>query len=201
VSATTAASGRGRDGRRGSSVRQRRDGKFRPSRIRSVQWPMVLWLTLVWWVLWGSWTAFSLISGVVVAVLASLVFPLPPLHVHVKVRPVSVLVLVGLFLYDVAVASVQVAWTTLRPPPRLRSAIVKVPLRTESDLVLTATAIMSSLVPGSVVVEAHRPTHTLYLHVLDASDDADVEVARQRVWAQEERILAAFGVQRVEDLA
>lgn len=201
MSAPSATSGRGRDGRRGSSVRQRRDGKFRPSRIRSVQWPMVLWLTLVWWVLWGSWTAFSLVTGVLVAVLASVVFPLPPLHVHVRIRPVAVVVLVARFLYDVAVASVQVAWTTLKPPPRLRSAIVKVPLRTESDLVLTATAIMSSLVPGSVVVEAHRPTHTLYLHVLNAAGEDDVETARRTAWAQEERILAAFGVQRVEDLA
>lgn len=200
MSASSPARGAGRDGRRGSSVRQRRDGRFRPSRIRAVQWPMVLWLTLVWVVLWGSWTALSVVSGVLVAVLASAVFPLPPLHVHVRVRPVAVLVLVGRFVRDVVVASVQVAATTLRPPRDLRNAIVKVPLRTESDLVLTATALMVSLVPGSVVVEAHRPTHTLYLHVLRARGDADVERARQTAWDQEERILEAFGVERVRDL-
>ena len=188
------------DGRRGSSVRQRRDGRFRPSRVRSVQWPMVVWLTLVWVVLWGSWTALSVVSGVVVAVAASLVFPLPPLHLHVRIRPLGVLVLVGRFLLDVVVASVQVAWTTLRPPHDLRSAIVKVPLHTESDVVLTATALMSSLVPGSLVVEVHRPSHTLYLHALLARGPEDVEQVRATVWGQERRILAAFGVDTLEML-
>ncbi|MXG88214.1 Na+/H+ antiporter subunit E [Nocardioides flavescens] len=197
---TTGVTGRGRDGRRGSSVRQRRDGRFRPSRVKAVQWPMVVWLTLVWAVLWGSWTPLSFVSGVVVAVLASVVFPLPPLHVHVRIRPVGVVVLVARFVADVVVASLQVAAITLRPPPDLRSAIVKVPLHTESDLVLTATALMASLVPGSVVVEVHRSTHTLYLHALRVRDEAELEEVRWTVWRQEQRILEAFGVDRLDEL-
>jgi multicomponent Na+:H+ antiporter subunit E len=190
----------GRDGRRGSSVRQRRDGRFRPSRVRSVQWPMVVWLTLVWVLLWGSWTPLSFVSGVAVAVVASVVFPLPPLHVHVRIRPVGVVVLVGRFVADVVVASLQVAAITLRQPRDLRSAIVKVPLHTESDLVLTATALMTSLVPGSVVVEVHRSTHTLYLHALRVRDEAELEQVRWTVWRQEQRILEAFGVDRIPEL-
>ena len=46
--------------------------------------------------------------------------------------------------------------------------------------------------PGSVVVEAHRLTRTLYLHVLDVRGPEGIEVARQRVLDQEERLLRAL---------
>lgn len=188
------------DPRSGSSVRQRRDGRFRPSRRRSVQWPMVLWLTVVWAFLWGSWSLFVLLSGALVAVLASVVFPLPPLRMRLRIRPVGVVILGVRFVLDVILASLEVAWIVLRPRADLTSAMVKVPLRTESDLVLTAVGVMVTLVPGSVVVEAHRSSHTLYLHALGVRGDDDLDRIRRAVWAQEERILAAFGEQRIEEV-
>ena len=160
---------------------------------RHVQWPMVLWLTLVWWVLWGTWSAMSLVGGVIVATLALVLFPLPPLDLDMRIRPLGVVALVGHFLRDVVVASLQVAWTVLRPPPGLRNALVRVPMRTDSDLVLVLVAELTSLVPGSVVVEVQRSTFTLYLHALDVRSLDDVERVRQRVWAQETRVLHAFG--------
>ena len=75
------------------------------------------------------------------------------------------------------------------------------PLHTESDVVLTATALMVSLVPGSLVVEVHRPSHTLYLHALLASAGRRTSSRCGRtVWGQERRILAAFGVDTLEML-
>jgi len=47
-------------------------------------------------------------------------------------------------------------------------------------------------VPGSIVVEAHRLTGTLYLHVLDVATAGGVEAARRSVLDQEERVLRAF---------
>ncbi|MFB9313521.1 Na+/H+ antiporter subunit E [Nocardioides plantarum] len=160
---------------------------------RRVQWPMVLWLTVVWWVLWGTWSAMSLVGGVIVATLALLLFPLPPLDLDVRIRPFGVVVLVGCFVRDVVVASLQVAWTVLRPPPGLRNALVRVPMRTDSDLVLVLVAELTSLVPGSVVVEVQRSSFTLYLHALDVRSLDDVERVRRRVWEQETRVLHALG--------
>jgi multicomponent Na+:H+ antiporter subunit E len=54
------------------------------------------------------------------------------------------------------------------------------------------TAELCSLVPGSLVVEAHRLTGMLYLHVLDVEQSGGVERARQTVLDQEERVLRAF---------
>lgn len=179
-------------------VRTSRRGRTRPARYRAVQWPMVAWLTLVWWVLWGSYSALSLVGGVLVAVAACWVFPLPPLRMRVRVHPVGLAVLLGRFTVDVVVASLQVARTTLLPPDPLRNALVEVRLRTESDLVLTAVAELVSLVPGTVVVEAHRGSHTLFLHAID-TDGSGVEAVRAMVWAQEARVLAALGREQLDD--
>lgn len=173
-------------------TRTSRRGRTRPARYRAVQWPMVVWLTFVWWVLWGSYSLLSLVGGVLVAVAACWVFPLPPLRMRVRLHPIGLVVLVGRFAVDVVVASLQVARTTLAPPDPLRNALVAVRLRTESDLVLTAVAELVSLIPGTIVVEAHRGTHTLFLHALDTDRDG-VEAVRDMVWAQEARVLAAVG--------
>ncbi|GAB3250075.1 Na+/H+ antiporter subunit E [Alteromonas gracilis] len=176
-------------------TKETRRGRIRILRYRAVQWPMVVWLTLVWCVLWGSFTGLTLVGGALVGVVVSYVFPLPPLHMRVRIRPVAMVVLLVRFAADVVVASVQVSRTTLFPPAELRNAMVRVPLRTESDIVLTTVAELVSLVPGSVVVEAHRASHTLFLHVLDVRSEADLDRARERVWAQEERVVRAFGAE------
>lgn len=156
-------------------------------------WTVLAWLTFVWVALWGRWSAFDVVAGLLVAVVVCLVFPLPPLHLHLHVRPLWLGWLVLRFLGDVVVASAQVTWVTLRLHHRPRNAIVEVSLRTPSDFVLTVVAEMTSLVPGSLVVEARRSTHTIYLHVLDARDQAGVERMRRAVLATERRVVMAFG--------
>ena len=92
-------------------------------------------------------------------------------------------------------ASVDVAWKTLQLHRQPRNAVIEVPLQTPSDLVLTVVAEMVSLIPGSVVVEARRSTHTLFLHLLDVASEEAAEQARRQVLAQEQRVVRAFGAQ------
>jgi multicomponent Na+:H+ antiporter subunit E len=54
---------------------------------------------------------------------------------------------------------------------------------------------MVSLVPGSIVVEARRSTHTLFLHVLDAQDMGGVDRMRRQVMALERRVTRALGTE------
>jgi len=159
--------------------------------LRLLQWPMILWLTVVWTALWGNLSVLVVLSGVLVGVGVCLVFPLPPLRLGLVVRPWPALVLVVRFLSDIVVASLEVAWVTLRPR-RPTSAVIEVDLASDSDFVMTVVAEIVSLIPGSVIVEARRSTHTLFLHVLDVDDGADAEHARRRVLAQEQRVLRAF---------
>lgn len=174
-------------------TRTRRDGSVRPARYHSVQPGIVAWLTLVWLILWQDFSLFGVLTGVLVGIGICLVFPLPPLRMHLRIRPVALAWLVLKFHVDVVMASIEVVGVTLRPRRDLHNAVIAVPLRTPSDFVLTVVGEMVSLVPGSLVVEAQRSTHTLYLHVLDMPDKDAVEHFRQRVYEQEQRVVRAFG--------
>ncbi len=151
----------------------------------------ILWLTLVWCTLWGSFSPLLLVSGVLAAVIVSVVFPLPALEADVRLRPLK-LVRLGLgFLVDVVRASIEVTGVVLRRRG-VRNAVVSVDLTSQSDFVLTGVAAMLSLVPGSVVVEVRRSSHTLFLHVLDVPDREAAERFRHQALAVERRFLEAF---------
>lgn len=169
----------------------RRDGTKRPARLRAVQPLAILWLTFVWVTLWGSITPMLVVGGVIVSVIMSFAFPLPPLHIEVRIRPLRLLGLVALFIVDVIKASLEVTQVVLRRRP-VTNAVVAVDLHSDSDFVLTGVAAMLSLVPGSVVVEARRSTHTLFLHVLDVNSVEQAEEFRSQALAVEQRFLSAF---------
>lgn len=170
------------------------DRSLRSAPLRALQLPALVWLTAVWVALWGELSWFVLGCGVLVAVIVCLVFPLPRLPMGLRIHPVHLCWLVVHFLGDVVIASAHVAWTTLQLRRTPRNAVIEIDLRTESDLILTVVAEMVSLVPGSLVVEARRSTHTLFLHVLDARDQAGVDKMRRQVDALERRVARALEV-------
>jgi multicomponent Na+:H+ antiporter subunit E len=170
-----------------------REVSRRTARLRGLQAPVLIWLTVVWVALWGDLSAFNVLAGLLVAAVVCLTFPLPPLRLNLHLRPLRLGWLILHFLADVVIASAQVAWTTLQLRRQPRNAVIEVQLRTRSDFVLTVVAEMTSLVPGSLVVEARRSTHTLYLHVLDARDQAGVDKMRREVFALERRVVLAAG--------
>lgn len=163
------------------------------SRWRSLQPASLVWLTLVWVALWRDLSFANVVSGLGVALAVSLIFPLPRLRTGGRVHPWYLVVLLARFLYDVVVASFQVALLTLQFGRQPRSAVIAVDLRSDSDLVLTLVAELSTLVPGTLAVEARRHTHTLFLHVLDVGD-GDLDTFRRRAHDQERRVLRALGV-------
>lgn len=165
---------------------------------RTVQPTAVLWLTVVWLAMWGDVTPMLVATGLLVAVLVSLAFPLPPVQLSVGVRPLALLVLVGRFVVDVVRASIHVTAVVLTRRD-LRNAVIEVDLTSSSDFVLTGVAAMLALVPGSIVVEARRSTHTLYLHVLDTPDREAAEKFRRNALALERRILRALPPRETTD--
>lgn len=162
-----------------------------PHRRLAVYPALIGWLTIVWVLLWSDLTVANVLAGVVVATVVTTVLPLHPVPFSARVHLGGVVVLVARFSWDVVVASTQVAVVALRRAPP-RGAVVRVRLRSHSDVVLTLTAELCSLVPGSVIVEAHRLTGTLYVHVLDVDMARGIDGARRSVLAQEERVLRAI---------
>lgn len=175
-----------------SPVKRRRD-PARPRRRPDLQPAALVGLTLVWLALWGDVSLMLIVSGLLVAGVVCVTFPLPRIELAARIHPWPLLRLLGRFLLDVVKASVEVSVVVLRGK-QVRNAVVAVDLESSSDLVLTLVASMLSLVPGSVVVEARRSTHTLYLHVLDAPDEESVEAFRAEALGLERRLLAAFTV-------
>lgn len=153
-------------------------------------WGMLAWLTAVWVLLWGDITLANVVAGLGIALLVTTVAPLPRTPFDGRFRPWGVVRLMVKFAYDVVVASVQISWMALtgRKP---QGAVIRVRLRSHSDTYLTATAGFTSLVPGSIVVEAHRVTGTLYIHVFDVGLHGGLDTAHRIVLQQEERILRA----------
>jgi multicomponent Na+:H+ antiporter subunit E len=171
---------------------ERADGTVRPSRFRAVQPWALVWLAVVWVALWGDLSVANVVSGLLLGLLVCLVFSLPPVRMSLRIHPVGLAVLVIRFAVDVVVASAQVARVVLRPRRPLHNSVVEVDLRTTSDFVLTLVAEMTSLVPGSIVVEARRSSYSLFLHVLDTPDPAAAERMREATLALEQRVVRAF---------
>ena len=164
-----------------------------PRRARRLPWGTVVWLTVVWVFLWGDLSVANVLAGVVLALLVTLGLHMASVDFHGRVHPWGVVRLFARFAWDLVRASFEVAFIALRPGYTPRGAVIGVQLRSHSDLYLTMTAELCSLVPGSLVVEAHRLTGRLYLHVLDVEAAGGIEAARQAVLDQEERVLRAFG--------
>jgi multicomponent Na+:H+ antiporter subunit E len=150
-------------------------------------------LTVVWILLWDRVTLLTLLSGAVLAVLVTLVFPLPPLPRTGRFRPVALAKLLGGLFYDMARASIGVVVLAFSFGTIPHSSIIKVQLWSRSDLYLTLTSDMVSLVPGTLVLEVHRSSSTLYLHVLNRTDPAGLAEAVRDALASERRVVRAFG--------
>ncbi|MEU1761828.1 Na+/H+ antiporter subunit E [Micromonospora sp. NPDC005223] len=149
-------------------------------------------LVTVWVLLWGTFSWANVMSGLVVAAVLLVVFPLPPVTFAGRIRPVPLLRFLARFLRDLVVASAQIAWLAVRSN-HPQSAIIGVRLRVNTDLNLTLNAEALSLVPGSLIVEADRSTGTLYVHVIGIRSRDEVERFRQSVLELEQRIVAAVG--------
>ncbi|MEB0285631.1 Na+/H+ antiporter subunit E [Cryobacterium sp. 10I1] len=160
------------------------------------QLPLWLGLVLLWMLLWGSFSWLNLVTGALLAALVSVVFYLPAVQLSGRISPAGALAFLLRLFGDIVRASVQVAWLALRPlrrPAGPDSAIIAVPLRTRSDLILTWTAVATSIVPGSIVIDTDRVSSTLHLHVLNVRTHAQIDRFRVSVLATERRIVRAFG--------
>jgi len=157
------------------------------------QLPLFLGLVLLWALLWGKFSWLNLVTGAVFAAVVSLVFYLPAVQLSGRVNLWRSAWLFGKLIFDIVRASVDVSWLALGPVYRPSNAIVAVHLRTRSDLILTWTAVATSIVPGSIVVDIERVDSTLYLHVINMRDAAGADRFRARVLATERRIVMAFG--------
>jgi Multisubunit Na+/H+ antiporter, MnhE subunit len=157
------------------------------------QLPLLVGLVLLWMLLWGDISWISVLSGILVAVLVTRVFYLPPVELTGRLNLFWAFIFAVRFAWDLVKSSVTVAALAFRPGRLPLNAIIEVPLRTRSDFVITLTAITISLVPGTLVLEIDRDRALLFLHVIAAGDERGVERARRSALSIETAIIRAVG--------
>ena len=164
---------------------------------RKLRWRLqgraILLLAAVWVLLWGEFSLLNIIYGLVLGWLVSVVFWLAPIRYYGSVHFGALLKLAVLQLGDLAVASFQLAAMAFRPRLQLRPGVIRVRLRSNSDLYQVAVAELISIVPGTLVVETVRRPRLLYLHVFHLPDTKAVRKQRAHALAIEDRVVHAFG--------
>ncbi|MER6147485.1 Na+/H+ antiporter subunit E [Streptomyces hirsutus] len=155
--------------------------------------PMVGWLWLLWILLWGSVGPVVLIGGLLVATAVVGSFFLPPVLPGAVPRPLAIGRLLVDLLKDLVGSGVTVAWQVLRYGGKTSTAIVEVPLHVDSDLLITAVAELTTIAPGTLVVEIDRRRQRLYVHALPVRDETDLVRRRKAVQTVERRVARAVG--------
>lgn len=160
---------------------------------RKIRLGSLLGLTLVWMLLWGrpSWGTFFL--GLFVAATVLALFPMPRAGGRLKIRPLALLPLVGTFLKELVVASVHVAWLAIRPAPLRPGRIAVVKLHDDDDFRRTVVAELTSLVPGSVVMDLDPIRSEMLVHFIDHTDDERLAREVAHVHRRERQVARAFG--------
>lgn len=170
--------------------------RSRGARSLRHQFPMLVALVLLWIFLWGTFDLTTVAMGVLVALAIPAIFYLPPIESTGRVNILWLAWFVVRLLWDIARSSIVVAAQAVGIRYSPREAIIGVKMRTRSDLILTATAEASTLVPGTMALDADREHGELFLHLFSVHSDADIEKARVQLLKTEARLIMAMGSRR-----
>ncbi len=162
-------------------------------RVRLHELPLLVGLVTLWMMLWHEFSLLSFVSGVVIAFIVMRLFYLPPVELAGRFNPWYALRYLCYFLWNLAVASWQVAWLAVRPGPPPPTSIIAVRLRTRNDFILTIVGLTISLIPGSLVAEVDRFESTLYLHVLNTPTQRSITQMRRDVRHIERLLIMTLG--------
>jgi len=149
---------------------------------------VLCWLILVWILLWGTVSAANILSGLAIALIITLLLPLPTVPIEGRVHPLSLLRLVLLIAWYLVLSSVQLAWLAIKPGPPPLSAVLRTHLAIKSDLVLALAVNIINLTPGTIVLEIDQVRRMIYVHVIDVGSERSVNRFYRQV-AQIERLL------------
>lgn len=155
--------------------------------------PLLFWLVFVWAALWQDFSPGNLLFGALIAVVVARLFYLPPVELGGRFNILRALPFAVLFLGKVVAASFQVLYLAVARGPKVTNAVVAVQLRSHSDLMVTATGHIISLIPGSLVVEVDRSTSTLYIHGLNVRNGEDIVSLRKEVRDTEAGLIRIMG--------
>lgn len=105
-------------------------------------------------------------------------------------RPGLIVKYLVVFLYDVLIGGLQVAWWIIGPQSKLQPKFIFIPLELEHPFSITMLASTISLTPGTVSAHVSGDRRLLIVHCLNAPDGEEmVKVIKQRYEAPLKEIL------------
>lgn len=133
----------------------KRLARYGPREIVLRAWTLV-WLMLVWTMLWGNFSVANTINGLLVALVITVLLPMPRLPVEGRLHVFSMIRLAFTVGWYMVLSSLQVAWWAIRPGPPPLSAVLRAQLSVKSDLVMALLMNTLTIIPGSVVLRSTR---------------------------------------------
>ncbi|HSL75229.1 MAG TPA: Na+/H+ antiporter subunit E [Ilumatobacteraceae bacterium] len=130
-----------------------------------------------WCALWGAVSVANVASGLLVAVVVTVVAGVQTGHGGLQIVPLAQFV--WLVAVDLVVSTASVAWEILTPTDYTDEAIIAVETQLGSRAHLLMLVIAITVTPGTAVVDTDADTGCFYLHLLHA-DKADDIVAHVR---------------------
>lgn len=170
----------------------RRYGDNRTYMQRWLPHPLLTFvLVLLWMALLNSFTTGGLVVGIIlgmaIPIYTANFWPERP----VIGKPFKVISFIGILIFDVIVANVQVAYRIVfRKPEQLNTKWITVPLDLTSPEAITVLTGTITLTPGTVASDLSADGRSLLIHCLDL--DSEKEMVRTIKERYERRIKAIF---------
>ncbi|RNF32999.1 Na+/H+ antiporter subunit E [Paracoccus methylarcula] len=131
---------------------------------------VLIWMLLVNRFAWGS-LVFAIILSIAIPALTE---PYWPDRARLR-NPGRILSYIGLVIWDIIMANIQVAMIVLfKPNRKLQPAWITIPLDLRSPEAITVLASTITLTPGTVSADLSQDGHALLVHCLHAPDPESV---------------------------
>ena len=161
------------------------------------RWTFVIWLTFMWILLMGELSWGNFFAGLALGLLIVLALPLPEVPREGNgINWFKLAQFLVVWCWDLLVASAKVAWIALRPKEQPKNAILKVPMRVSSELVLYLATCAYNLQPGGSVTDIDVTNREWTIHVLDASTQQDIDREIDNVRKLERQMIEIFESRR-----
>ncbi|UGV41004.1 Na+/H+ antiporter subunit E [Methanococcoides orientis] len=133
-------------------------------------------LGLVWCFVHGTISATNFLVGLILGPIV--IYPFRELYDFTRKKSYANTIMkipkqlkfLAVLLIEIIKANIIVAKIVLSPKLDIKPGIVAVPIRTETDIGITAIANTITLTPGTLTIDVSDDRKVLYVHAIDASD-------------------------------
>lgn len=127
-------------------------------------------LAISWAALIGNFTLANAVIGFAIGYAALwIASPLYRRSTYFR-RVLRIMRLIALFIYELIVSSVRVAWDVITPTHLSQPGVIAVPLDVTTDEEILLVANLISLTPGTLSLDVSSDRRTLYVHAMFVDD-------------------------------